>query len=79
MITNDTKQKCEQHFLQHGWNDKDREIVALREATTDSELFDALYEIALTIGNNKGYGDEGTYEVLEEILTTLDLQHLSEL
>lgn len=53
------KEAAQKYFRDADWSDGCAEMVELENAKTWEDLWDAVYSFAVSIGNRKGYGDEG--------------------
>ena len=77
MIKNDSttlRQKLETYFLEErGWTTNDVGVSDLLNATTDDQIQDALTEMASHLAEQKGWGEEGFVEILEQFNQDLGL------
>lgn len=57
------------YFVKGGWSDGD--IKGLIKAKDFVDLDTEIYDFAIQVGERKGYGDDGTFELKEEFLSDI--------
>lgn len=62
-----------QAFFRKGdWKDEDKEMKQLAEAATWDDLYYAIYCFAESIGDRKGYGEEGKGSLQTEFIEEIE-------